>query len=278
MELKFDKNQLLEYLVSFYRLTRMRVVLFDPESHIICSYPESDCPFCQAVQGEMGLKEKCIESNEASFEECKKTGQLSLYRCHASLLESTTVLKSKGTVLGYAMIGQCSCYKDKKKRYEEMHRLLAKEGIDASKYQEEIDHLTYKNEEQYRSAAKILEALVNYLVLENFIRLNPSPFVQKLDSYLEGKLTEKIEVADLCRHFGYGRTKLYEMASLYLPVSISQYVSYYKMERAKQMLLEPYAKVVDVAHRLGYEDLNYFCRHFKKKNDCTPTEYKQKHA
>ena len=47
---------------------------------------------------------------------------------------------------------------------------------------------------------------------------------------------------------------------------------------AKQMLLEPYAKVVDVAHRLGYEDLNYFCRLFKKKNDCTPTEYKQKHA
>lgn len=61
MELKFDKNQLLEYLVSFYRLTRMRVVLFGPESHIICSYPESDCPFC-----------------------------------HASLLESTTVLKKPG--------------------------------------------------------------------------------------------------------------------------------------------------------------------------------------
>ena len=72
MELKFDKNQLLEYLVSFYRLTRMRVVLFDPESHIICSYPESDCPFCQAVQGEMGLKKIALNPTRLPLKNAKR--------------------------------------------------------------------------------------------------------------------------------------------------------------------------------------------------------------
>lgn len=276
MELKFEKEQLLEYLKSFYALTHMRVVLFDSQSQEICSYPEEDSPFCKIVQNQLGLKEKCVESNKISFERCKKTNHLSLYTCHASLIEATAVLKSKGMILGYAMIGQCSSFKDKVKRYYEMNALFQGKGFDISTYKKEIEQIRYKNKEQFQSAAKILEALVNYLLLENFIRLNKTKFLQELDHYLETHLNKKIEVDDLCKHFGYGRTKLYEVASMHLNMSVAKYITYYKIEKAKVLLSDEHLKIIDVADALGFDDLNYFSKVFKRITYMTPSEYREK--
>lgn len=276
MELKFDKEQLLEYLKSFYSLTHMRVVLFDNQSQEICSYPEEDSPFCQMVQNKLGLKEKCLESNKISFETCKKTNFFTLYTCHASLIEATAVLKNKGMILGYAMIGQCSSFKDKVKRYYEMNHLFQEKGYDVSRYKKEIEQIRYKNQEQFQSAAKILEALVNYLLLENFIRLNKSKFLQELDEYLESHLNKKVEVNDLCKHFGYGRTKLYEVASMHLNMSVAKYIVYFKMEKAKELLSDGHLKIIDVADALGFDDFNYFSKVFKRVTSLTPSEYREK--
>lgn len=276
MELRFDKGQLLEYLKSFYSLTHMRVVLFDSQSQEICSYPEEDSPFCQAIQKDLGLREKCLESNKISFEMCKRTNSFALYTCHASLIEATAVLKNKGMILGYAMIGQCSSFKDKVKRYYEMNRLFEEKGYNVSQYKKEIEQIRYKNQEQFQSAVKILEALVNYLLLENFIRLNKTKFLQELDDYLENHLTEKVEVDDLCKHFGYGRTKLYEVSSMHLNMSVAKYITYFKMEKAKSLLMKEHLKIVDVADALGFDDLNYFSKVFKRITSMTPSEYREK--
>ena len=276
MELRFDKEQLLEYLKSFYALTHMRVVLFDDQSQEICSYPEEDSSFCRVVQNNLGLRKKCLESNKISFETCKKTNTFTLYTCHASLIEATAVLKNKGVILGYAIIGQCSSFKDKVKRYYEMNRLFKGRGYDISQYKKEIEQIRYKSQEQFQNAAKILETLVNYLLLENFIRLNKSKFLQELNDYLETHLNKKIEVNDLCKHFGYGRTKLYEVASMHLNMSVAKYITYFKMERAKDLLSDEHLKIIDVADALGFDDLNYFSKVFKKVTSMTPSEFREK--
>lgn len=278
MEIKFDKGKLEGYLKDLYELTRMRVVLFDSHSKVLCSYPEGDSPFCTIVQTKLGLKEKCLESNANSFAECKKSNHICVYKCHASLMEVTAVLKSKGIVLGYAMMGQCSDIKDKEERYRLAKERFSSFGKDIGDYKKEVGQITYKTASQFKSAAKILEALTNYLLLENYISLNKEKFVEELDSYIEEHIRESIAVDDLCRHFGYGRTKLYECSSMYLNMAPSQYLSYYRIEKAKKLLLKDNYRVIDVADSLGFEDANYFSRLFKKATYLTPLEYKRKHG
>ena len=277
MRLKFDKEKLEGYLKDFYELTHMRVVLFDSHSKELCAYPPSDCPFCARVQGTLGLKEKCLESNAKSFEECKRTNRICVYKCHASLMEVTAALKSKGILVGYAMMGQCSDIKNKEERYQAVERCFLAYGKSVEDYKKEVSQITYKTEAQFKSAAKILEALTNYLLLENYISLNKERFVEELDAYIEDHLKEAVPVDDLCRRFSCGRTKLYESCSVYLNMAPAKYVTYYKMEKAKKLLLEGQFKVVDVAFALGYEDANYFSRLFKKATYLTPMEYKEKH-
>ncbi len=278
MEIRFDKEQLLSYLKSFYTLTHMRIVLFDNQSKEVCSYPEEDSPFCKIVQNKLCLKEKCMESNRLSFGECKKNNRIAIYHCHASLVEATAVLKNKGVILGYVMIGQSSDIKDKDERFETMKELFAKRDIDIDAYKKEIYAIRYKNDEQLKSAALILEALINYLSLENYIRINKNQFVQEMNEYIERNMAKKIEVDDLCKHFGYGRTKLYELANMNLHMSVVRYVALIKMERAKSLLLDHRFKIIDVADMVGFSDLNYFSKAFKKATGFTPSEYREKNA
>ncbi|MNJ49903.1 HTH-type transcriptional regulator YesS [compost metagenome] len=55
-----------------------------------------------------------------------------------------------------------------------------------------------------------------------------------------------------------------------------QYVTWARMERAKELLLEG-RQVQDITYELGYKDRPYFTELFKKHAGLTPTEFRGKY-
>jgi two-component system response regulator YesN len=53
-----------------------------------------------------------------------------------------------------------------------------------------------------------------------------------------------------------------------------EYVIQLRLERAKQLLLDPRMKLADIAERIGYQDVRHFTQLFRKKYALTPTEYR----
>jgi AraC-like DNA-binding protein len=51
-----------------------------------------------------------------------------------------------------------------------------------------------------------------------------------------------------------------------------------RMERAQMLLLDPYVSVGEVASRLGYEDVNYFVRLFRKTHGASPNRWRRNYA
>jgi AraC-like DNA-binding protein len=51
-----------------------------------------------------------------------------------------------------------------------------------------------------------------------------------------------------------------------------------RMERAQSLLLDPYVSVGEVASRLGYEDVNYFVRLFRKTFGVSPNRWRRGYA
>lgn len=58
--------------------------------------------------------------------------------------------------------------------------------------------------------------------------------------------------------------------------TLNQYLTEYRMERAKQLLADPRYKITDISSRVGYSDGNYFGKSFKKYTGFTPSEYREK--
>ncbi|ABX40966.1 response regulator transcription factor [Lachnoclostridium phytofermentans] len=58
--------------------------------------------------------------------------------------------------------------------------------------------------------------------------------------------------------------------------TLNQYITNYRIEKAKQLLSDPRNKIIEVSSRVGYADNNYFGKIFKKIVGITPSEYREK--
>ena len=58
-------------------------------------------------------------------------------------------------------------------------------------------------------------------------------------------------------------------------MTVGQYITRCRVEKAKELLLDPRYKLYDIAEMVGYNDENYFARTFRKWTGMTPSEYKE---
>ncbi len=54
------------------------------------------------------------------------------------------------------------------------------------------------------------------------------------------------------------------------------YLQRIRVERSMEMLADPSLSITDIAYDVGMGDSNYYSRIFRKLNDCSPSEYREK--
>lgn len=58
--------------------------------------------------------------------------------------------------------------------------------------------------------------------------------------------------------------------------TLNQYLTAYRIEKAKQLLQDPRYQISDISTRVGYSNGNYFSKSFKKLVGLSPSEYREK--
>ena len=109
-------------------------------------------------------------------------------------------------------------------------------------------------------------------------RTNPnlSQQVQKCVDYIEMHLEEKICAADLAAQVGYTEYYLTHKFKEETGLSVTDYIKFAKIERAKVLLKSTGQTVQDIAAALSFSTRNYFSRVFQEVTGQTPMEYREK--
>ena len=58
-------------------------------------------------------------------------------------------------------------------------------------------------------------------------------------------------------------------------IYFTEYVNLVKIERAKRLLDNPSFRIAEIAYELGYSDVDYFAKVFKKLTAQTPKKYRE---
>ena len=102
----FDIEKTKDILKHFYKLTKIKICVFDCNGVEIAFYPQKHMPFCEYVTSVPDGCKLCNSSVEKAFQKCKLEKKRVIYTCDMGLVECASPIIHNGVVIGYIMLGQ----------------------------------------------------------------------------------------------------------------------------------------------------------------------------
>jgi AraC-like DNA-binding protein len=93
----------------------------------------------------------------------------------------------------------------------------------------------------------------------------------RVSTYIRDHFTEPLTVRWLAEQHGVNENRLFYIFNKHAGIGPGDYLTSYRLNRAKEMLITGDANVSDVAKSTGYPDPLYFSRMFRKKFGMSPS-------
>ena len=102
-----------------------------------------------------------------------------------------------------------------------------------------------------------------------------SSIVKSALDYIKASYKSTPSLDEIAEHVNVSRSYLSTRFKAELGTSVSKYITKLKMSKAKSMLTCTEMSISEIAAHLGYQDVFYFSRIFKKEENVSPTEYRK---
>ena len=118
----------------------------------------------------------------------------------------------------------------------------------------------------------------DFIYRVHHLRVNPnySHAIQKCCDYIELSLDRKIRTEDLAALVGYTEYYLTEKFKKETGQSLSSYIRYAKVERAKVLLENTELSIREVSEQLAFNTVNYFIQSFRDTTGYSPAQYRKR--
>lgn len=98
---------------------------------------------------------------------------------------------------------------------------------------------------------------------------------KEMVSYIQQNFTGKISLREFGEQFHLSEKYISRYFKEHFHITLSQYVTYLRLEHAKQLLQDTDIPVTDVAIQSGYQNVSYFIRSFQKAYAVSPLKYRK---
>ena len=102
-------------------------------------------------------------------------------------------------------------------------------------------------------------------------------FLEKAVKYIEKNIDNpELNIDKLVEIMTVSRTQLYRKIKALTNMSVNEFINDIRLKRAEQIFSDKKISVSEVAYMVGFNELSYFGKCFKKKYGLTPSEYNQR--
>ncbi|MCM2606969.1 helix-turn-helix transcriptional regulator [Rossellomorea marisflavi] len=99
--------------------------------------------------------------------------------------------------------------------------------------------------------------------------------MQEVEQFLKKHYVEEVSLQEIADRFFLSREYISRRFKQEYGVTITDYLASVRVEKAKQLLSNPYVKIYQVAHDVGFQNEKYFSKVFKKLTGETPAQFRQ---
>lgn len=99
--------------------------------------------------------------------------------------------------------------------------------------------------------------------------------IDKALAFLQSNYALDISLEDTARHVHMNASYFSSYFKLETGNSFIEYLTGLRMDKAKTLMMDSQLRLYEIAQKVGYQEVKYFSRLFKKKMGVTPVEYRQ---
>jgi len=114
-------------------------------------------------------------------------------------------------------------------------------------------------------------------LLQPYLPTEKSYNIQHVKCYLDKHYCEQINIGTLAEQMYLSKGHLMKIFKENYHCGIYEYIQEKRMERAKELLLDPKQKIKSISQLLGYTNNNYFSKAFHNYYGLSPSEFREQH-
>ena len=269
-----------EYERAFNVLTGLPVSLQPVETWQLPHHGKrNENPFCALVSQNSHACAACLQAWEQLCE--KAATEPKTITCHAGLLDTAVPVRLGNRLIGYLQTGQLFSRRPTPRQFDRAAELVAGWGVEVDR--EALRKAYYSTKvvtaKQHESVVKLLVIFAQHLAMlgnQIFIQQKNAepPIIRRAKEYIYEHHTEHLSLARAAKAVNMSTFYFCKMFKKVTGINFTDYLSRVRIEKAKNLLLNPNLRVSEIAFEVGFESLTHFNRVFKKLLGQSPTEYR----
>lgn len=240
-------------------------------------------PFCAMMAQKSRSCAACLRLQQELSEKAQNEAQT--MTCELGLCDTAVPVRLGDKLVGFLQTGQVFRKKPTNAQFERTAKLIAEWGI-------EVDHeemrkayfdtrvLSAKQHEAVVSLIGIFAQHISMVSNQIVVRQENAepPLIARAKRYIEEKQGEDLTLGEVAKAVNTSTFYFCKMFKKATGLHFTEYVSRVRIEKAKNLLLNPNLRVSEVAFEVGFQSLTHFNRVFKKIVGQSPTEYREQLA
>ncbi len=271
-----------EYERAFGDATGLPLTLRTPDAWQVAQKDNAHRnPFCALMAAQSRSCAACLQVQQELTQ--KGNGETSSCTCFAGLTDSAVPVKLGDQVVGYLQTGQIALREPSKAGFKKVRAKLDELKVpgDRDAYEKAWLQSPCLAKKQYEGALQLLNAFAEQLgTASNQIAIRQAnaepPAIARAKAFIAEHITDDLSLGDVAKAVNMSRFYFCKTFRKYTGLNFTDYVARLRVERAKQLLLNPNLRVSEIAYEVGFQSLTHFNRVFRRIVGKAPTAYRGK--
>ena len=269
-----------EYERAFSDMTGLPVALQPVETWQLPHHGKrNENAFCAMISKKSRACAACLQVQERLCQRAAEEAETVV--CPVGLSDSAVPVRMSDRLVGYLQIGQVFRKAPTEEQFKKVLELCKKWELDLNPETLRKAYFSGKviNQKQHDSAIKLLGIFAQHLsMLSNQVFIQQEnaepPVISKARAYIHDHQTEEISLSQVAKAVNMSSYYFCKMFKKVTGINFTDYVARVRIEKSKNLLLNPNLRISEIAFEVGFQSLTHFNRVFKKILGQSPTDYR----
>lgn len=241
----------------------------------------NESPFCALMAKTNQSCSACLLLQRKVEEEARLEPKT--LKCFAGLCDSAVPIRVGENLVAFLQTGQILLHRPSSEQFEKTTRQLLKWGteIDLKRLEEAYYQTRVVTKQQYESILRLLTIFAQHLAtLSNQLVVKESnaesPTIAKAKVYIADRHADDLSLDEVAKSVNMSAFYFCKMFRKATGITFTDYLARVRVERVKNLLLNPHKRISEAAFEAGFQSLSQFNRVFRKIAGEAPTAYRDR--